>query len=76
MTVQTANAANTHHYILTLQKPTPRGTDDATIHGVLTPAAGQTRAEIFELIRQSLEQKCPSVAGGSVIYFTLEPNQL
>lgn len=83
MTTQTAtpqHAPNTvpgtHHYILTLQVPAPGGLRVATFSSTATPHAGCTRAEAYQAIYDSVVQAHPELAGGSTVFFSLEPNTL
>lgn len=65
-----------HHFVLTVQKPSPRGLDVNTFHGTCTPGEGATRRDVYDEVRADHDQRHPQLAGGNVIFWSLEPNQL
>jgi hypothetical protein len=69
-------ASGTHHYILTLQAPAPGGLRVDTFSSTATPHAGCTRAEAYRAIYDSVVQAHPALAGGSTVFFSLEPNTI
>jgi hypothetical protein len=66
--------SGTHHYILTLQVPAPGGLRIGTFSDTATPPAGCTRAGAYRAIYDSVVQAHPELAGGSTVFFSLEPN--
>ncbi|MFJ6215027.1 hypothetical protein ACIQGZ_17080 [Streptomyces sp. NPDC092296] len=71
-----AAQAYTRHYILTLHKPGPGGPRWATASGTVTPAAGATRDGVFKWILNGIIEDNPDMRGGTVLFFSLEPNRL
>ncbi len=65
-----------YHYVLTAQRPHPRGTEVATAHGTLNLAPQATRAEAFEFARNDLRRRVGWDGDGDVLFFSLEPNQI
>ncbi|MFD3512565.1 hypothetical protein [Streptomyces sp. NPDC058657] len=63
----------THHWILTMDLP---GHAAATTHGTFHLLPGQTRQDVFVLIRRSMVDKHPSMARANVVFFSFEPNRL
>jgi hypothetical protein len=47
-----------------------------TFSSTATPPAGCTRAEAYRAIYDSVVQACPELAGGSTVFFSLEPNTI
>ncbi|MEU0373412.1 hypothetical protein ABZ070_24705 [Streptomyces sp. NPDC006283] len=68
--------SGTHHYILTLQVPRPGGMVLGTFSETVTLPAGYTRAEAYEAVVDHVAQAHPELAGGSTVFFSLEPNAL
>ncbi|MEU9795431.1 hypothetical protein AB0E27_33490 [Streptomyces sparsogenes] len=75
-TSPTAQQQGTHHFVLTLQKPHGGGTTTATFANTLTPLPGDTRTDIYELLRKQVAKAHPELATANVLFFSLEPNQL
>lgn len=71
MTTQTEQGS--HHYVLTVDLP---GKTAATLHGTHTPAPGQSRQDVFLAIRREIARNNPDLERGTIIFFSLEPNQL
>lgn len=59
--------------ILTLNKPTHNGFTQMTITHNITARPGATRASIFT---KALENAPEPVRGGSIVFFSIEPNTL
>lgn len=67
----------THFWTMAIQMSTEMGRTDITGGwGTWTPGKGQTRYDIFQEIRASLSEKYPQCAGGAVIAFDIQPNEL
>lgn len=67
----------THFYVLTLEKPLGPGLSaNASFAGTLTPNTGTTRAHVYQDLYQDYTRLHPELAGASVLFFSLEPNQL
>lgn len=65
-----------HHFVLTVQKPQTGSYAVGTWHGDITPAPGATRRDSYELLREEHARRYPDLAGGIVLHFSLESNQL
>ncbi|MFI8828599.1 hypothetical protein [Streptomyces sp. NPDC053431] len=61
-----------HMYVLTLSD----GRGEGTVSGTITPAAGASRFDTYEHIRQHATRAYPSLQGSTVVFFSLEPNTL
>ncbi|WP_037613631.1 hypothetical protein [Streptomyces albus] len=66
----------THHFVLTIQRPTVNGFAVATYHGDVTPGPSATRMDLFNYLQAEHARHYPDTANGVVLYFSLEPNQL
>lgn len=66
----------TYHYMLTVQKPTRQGLAVNTAHGTCTPLEGATRQRIYEDVRAEHDRVNPELEGGTVLFWSLESNQL
>ncbi|WP_335982455.1 hypothetical protein [Streptomyces sp. CA2R106] len=66
----------THHFILTLQVPSPNGFAVCEFSNAITPPAGWTRAQLFKGLRDQIKQDHPEYRGATTIFFSLERNQL
>ena len=66
----------THHFILTLQVSTPGGFAISEFSNAVTPPEGWTRAEFFKGLRDQITGDHPDLRGASVLFFSLERNQL
>ncbi|GAA0960938.1 MULTISPECIES: hypothetical protein [Streptomyces] len=83
MTAQTQQTARpaaqqqgSHHFVLTLQKPHGGGFISATFANTFTPRPGDTRADLYEVLRKEITQAHPELADANVMFFSLEPNGL
>ncbi|GAA5615648.1 hypothetical protein CP981_17540 [Streptomyces platensis] len=70
---QTAQQQGTHQWVITLEKP---GRVSGSWYGAYTPPAGATRHDVFTVLKSGIEAENPELAGATVIFFALEPNQL
>jgi hypothetical protein len=61
---------------MTIQTPNAAGYQLNDYQGVLTPKPGTTRLSLFNDIRAEIEQADPLSAGGVVIAFDVQPNEL
>ncbi|MFF2184585.1 hypothetical protein [Streptomyces sp. NPDC058155] len=75
---QAPDKQGTHHFILTVQKPLPGGNGFAVADwsGWFTPDPTWTRHDAFLHIKKTHAEQNPIFAGGSVLFFSLEHNQL
>lgn len=69
-------SSGTHHYVLTLQKPTHTGWVTATYSNTTTPPDGWTRDDMYRALRREIEEANPQVKDGTVLFFALERNEL
>lgn len=81
MSTQTQQTAaptqqGSHHFILTTQRPSPSGFRINTLHGTFTPAPESTRKDAYEQVRAEHDRLYPHMAGGTVLFFAFERNQL
>jgi hypothetical protein len=65
-----------HHFLITLQRPTGSGFGTADWSGTWTPPPGTTRADGYARIRADIAAAHPEFAQANVVFFTLEPNRL
>ncbi|MFD3530493.1 hypothetical protein [Streptomyces sp. NPDC058664] len=63
----------THHWVLTLDLPNSVRVTD---FGTYTPLPNTTRHDAFTVIRESFIEQHPQLARASVLFFSLEPNDL
>lgn len=63
----------THHYVLTLEVP---GYSSVTLEGTVTPPLGATRSDVYQRLRGDVTAHDARMAKGTVLFFSLEPNQL
>ena len=63
-------------WLMTIQTPNACGYRINDFQGVVTPAPGATRLSLFNEIRQEVARRDPLSAGGSVIAFDMQPNEL
>lgn len=67
----------THHYVITLEKPIRPGVcANASFAGTITPRPDATRIDIYQELYQNSINRHPELDGASVLFFSLEPNQL
>ncbi|MGW1015608.1 hypothetical protein [Streptomyces niveus] len=67
----------THHFILTVQKPHPRGGFTfADWSGWFTPDPSWTRHDAFRWLKGEYARQKPELADATVLFFALESNQL
>lgn len=66
----------THHFVITLQRPTGGGFHTATWAGSTTPPAGATRTDVYRGILAEIAQHNPEFARPNVMFFALEPDEL
>ncbi len=77
MTTETSPAPGSHyHYILTESRPITNGYETATVVGVLTIGPAATRSAALEYVREDLRAAKGWAQGGTVLFFSLEPNDL
>ncbi|MFE2941018.1 hypothetical protein ACFXKG_18435 [Streptomyces sp. NPDC059255] len=78
MTQQTDAPQGTHHFVITIQKPLLGGGGFAIadMHGFITLPPAWSRHDAFEAIREEHARRNPDTEGGSVLFFSLELNQL
>lgn len=72
----TENRQGSHHFIMTTQVPSPHGFSINSFYGTFTPLAGSTRKDAYEQIRAEHDRLYPEMAQGSVLFFSLERNEL
>jgi hypothetical protein len=72
----TAPVTTAYAWVITLQKPTPRGMAVNTQYGVIQPDPGATRRGLFEQVRREIDQQFPELSGANVMFWSLEPNEL
>lgn len=69
-----------HHYVLTLQKPLQHlpGAPVAfhTATGTITPPPDWTRADFLDQLYQDVTRTHPELASATVLFFTVDRNQL
>lgn len=76
------DAQGTHHWVLSVQWPTKhRGgrMSGANYGSTTTPAPGETRADVYDRIRNHVYRDLLATIGvdsPTVVFWTLEPNQL
>ncbi|MEU4271279.1 hypothetical protein [Streptomyces sp. NPDC026092] len=68
-----AEQQGTHHYVLTLDLP---GRIAGSWQGTVTPGSGDTRQDVFVMLREHISESSPEFARANVVFFSLEPNQL
>jgi hypothetical protein len=76
---QTSNnqQQGSHFYVMTVQKALHTGaTADYTLSGHLNPPANWTRADFYTAIYQDIIRVHPQLAGASVLFFTVDRNQI
>ncbi|MGR3939691.1 hypothetical protein [Streptomyces sp. BRA346] len=72
-----AQQQGSHHFVLTLQMPQPeRGYITATFTSTVTPGPDDTRADVYEVLREQITRAHPHLERANVMFFSLEPNQL
>jgi phospholipid N-methyltransferase len=73
----TSAGQGTHHYVLTLQKPLPHGAGFmvTTSNGHCSPVR-VTRHDVYQWLYGEVVRHSPELAGASVLFFDLQPNQL
>ncbi|MFH9870955.1 hypothetical protein ACH4NT_33385 [Streptomyces lydicus] len=69
----TAKPQGSHHWVITLEKP---GRVSGSWYGAYTPPTGATRHDVFKVLKSGIEAENPELAGATVVFFALEPNQL
>lgn len=71
------NPQGTYHWVISASWQPGNGTTaDGTWRSTITPEPGQTRAEVYEEIRQSLMANVTGGIAPTVLFFSLEPNEL
>lgn len=71
------NPQGTHHWVMSAAWPSGHGQETtATYRSTITPEPGQTRAEIYETIRDFVMRDATNGQPPTVLFFSLEPNQL
>jgi hypothetical protein len=72
-----APAQDTHHYILTLQKPLAGAAwETVTAEGTCTPAPGITRHQLYQMLLADTVRQRPDLQGAPTIFFDLQSNRL
>jgi hypothetical protein len=66
----------THFWFMTMQVPNALGLYVNSYQGTWSPSLGATRFELFNEIRDYVERNDPKIAGGMVLAFDIQPNQL
>ncbi|MFB6621674.1 hypothetical protein ACFCWD_32785 [Streptomyces sp. NPDC056374] len=69
--MQNSTEQGSHIYVLTLQS---QQKSVCTLSGTYTPPTGVTRFDILAQLRLDAARQYPSMEGGIVLYFALEPN--
>ena len=71
------NPQGTHHWIMTISWQTTLGSERCgTWRSTITPEPGQTRADIYEIIRAGVINDGGCEMPPTVLFFALEPNTL
>lgn len=74
------NPQGSHHWVMSVQwSGKRRSVHGATYGGTTTPTAGQTRADVYEHMREHVYSDLAAtvgVQGPTILFFSLEPNQL
>ncbi|MFG2970812.1 hypothetical protein ACGFZS_46840 [Streptomyces sp. NPDC048288] len=66
-----------HFYAMTVAKALRPGVSaDYCISGTTTPPANWTRGDFFQWVYDGILRQHPELAGASVMYFTVDRNQL
>jgi hypothetical protein len=63
------------HFVMTLTHPTSNGSATATFSGTYTPTAGETRADVYIKIFNSVAKQIHADRP-NVLFFSLERNEL
>lgn len=71
-----AQQQDTHHFVLTLQKPHGQGFVTVTFANTFTPRPDDTRAHLYEVLCEQVTRANPELARANVLFFSLERNQL
>lgn len=66
----------TYSWLITLQMPVGSGFGVITTDGTIPLAPGDSRTRAYRSIRAALTQQKPELANASVLFFSLEPDQL
>lgn len=79
-TVPGPNAQGSHHWLMSVQwSGKRRSVHGATYGGTTTPTARQTRADVYEHMREHVYSdlaKTVGVHSPTIVFWSLEPNQL
>jgi hypothetical protein len=75
-TVPAPQQQGTHHFVMTLQRPIGSGFTMGTFSNHITPAPVMTRHDVYQAIKQEIGQADPDFTDATVVFFSLEPNQL
>lgn len=70
------NPQGSHHWVMSAQWPTRDGEISGTWRSTITPEPGQTRAEVYEIVRAFVMKDATGGQPPTVLFFSLEPNQL
>jgi hypothetical protein len=65
-----------YHWVLSVQRHTGDVMNSRTFFGTVEPWDGATRADMFAQVLQEHYRLYPEIAGGTVLFFSLEPDQL
>jgi hypothetical protein len=80
MTTQTetnTEQQGSHFYVMTVQKALrPGATADYTLSGHTTPPSNWTRGDFYQAIYADITKTYPQLAGASVLFFTVDRNEL
>ncbi|MFG2836871.1 hypothetical protein ACGFYE_17935 [Streptomyces zaomyceticus] len=71
--MQSNTEQGSHMYVLTLQS---QHKSVCTLSGTYTPPPGVTRFDILTQLRTDAVRQYPSMEGGIVLHFALEPNHM
>ncbi|MER8188207.1 hypothetical protein [Kitasatospora sp. NPDC094015] len=68
---------DTHHYVITLQKPMPGGAGYmvSTASGTCSPT-GMSRHDIYQWLIGEMARRNPELAGASTLFFDIQPNRI
>jgi len=71
------NPQGSHHWVMTISWQTTPGSERrGTWRSTITPEPGQTRADIYEILRAFVMRDASCGIPPTVLFFALEPNAL
>lgn len=74
--VPRASEQGSHQWLITMQIPFNGGFSISSWAGTFTPPEGATRHDAYTWVRQDIARAAPEYAGGSVLFFDVQPNRL